>query len=208
MKLIKGVVSLLIALAAVAYLHRQVYLPFRCNQQKKLFEKAAVNAANYADRVQMSRIVRGHLGTLEHCLRLNQWDVELWVERAALLRLIGRREDAVTSYRRALAIERRPEIHVYLANTLVESGDRAGALEHYKAAARFSSTYRKAARQAGLGDELNEVLPQKKRRPWPGLRTRTDDSDSAGGDQGGPPRDPQRDSGMEQQHTEPRSETQ
>jgi tetratricopeptide (TPR) repeat protein len=65
-------------------------------------------------------------------------DVHLPMLIAANQEALSRYEDAVRSYRAALLIDRRPEIHKALADALIQLGRTDEAVEHYVIAARFN----------------------------------------------------------------------
>jgi tetratricopeptide (TPR) repeat protein len=52
--------------------------------------------------------------------------------------VLDRYEDAARSYRSAMLIEQRPEIHTALADALIQLGRTDEAVEHYAVAARFN----------------------------------------------------------------------
>lgn len=71
---------------------------------------------------------------LEEAARLDPTAAEIELARGGQLLLLGRPEEAVEAYARALAIEPRPEIYLNLGRALAASGDEAAALDAFERA--------------------------------------------------------------------------
>lgn len=155
---IRWVAAGLIILTTVWLLRQEVWLPYRCNQQKKAAEFATREMKNRADPLLTARTARRELAVLEHCIRVSPHDVELYADKAELLRLIHRTGDAIEAYRRAVSIEPRPELYVELSVLEAEAGKDAEAVESLLLAAQYDRSYLRSARNGAVLEAVKERL--------------------------------------------------
>ncbi len=157
-RLLRVGLSLLIIAAAGFALYRECLIPWRCNQQKKLAETMIVRLTNYGGTVTTPIEARRLVEMIDQCLLRRPEDVDLWVEKAALLRLVERHDEAIAAYQKALSMEKRPEIYAYLGITQAKAGQREEAIASLVTAARFSPNYLSFARDADLMNPVRQAL--------------------------------------------------
>lgn len=98
----------------------------------------STRAAMAASSPESQVIARQTLGRVAEFRGRFPGDVRLAMIEAANERLIGRPEDAVAAYRRALQYDRRPEIYFNLAIAESDAHDKTSAAQHLAQALRFS----------------------------------------------------------------------
>jgi tetratricopeptide (TPR) repeat protein len=123
-------------------LYAAAIVPYRQNVLKKRVEREfavleAGSGTTTANFVVLARI-RDDIQQVRRALKISPTDVDLHMELAALYRFMGRYDDAVATYQRALRYHRRPEIYVNLAESQFAAGDLAGATENYAYALAFA----------------------------------------------------------------------
>lgn len=145
----------IVCVVAAWLLVRYCYQPYRCNQEKKrieLFTRRAVEGGLPA--VFVSRQARANMEFADRCLRVAPTDVDLLMEKAASLRLLGRYDDAAQAYRRALLIDQRPEIYFNLGEVNVQAGKNSEAIEAFLVAARFERSWAGRIDPKGVAEEV------------------------------------------------------
>lgn len=84
------------------------------------------------------RLLRANAELLEDTYARVPVEVQLLTALGAQYRLLGRSEQAIATYRRALELEPRPEIYLNLAQELARTGERQAAAENLETARRLA----------------------------------------------------------------------
>jgi tetratricopeptide (TPR) repeat protein len=135
------------AIGAWALVH-WVYRPYDCNRKLSALAARTVAAAETADGYQRTVRARRNLEELMPLREACPTAVRVPMLIGANEELVGRLEDAERSYRAALAIEPRPEIHVAIAKVAIQQGRVDDFVANYAAAVRFAPPI------------LEEILPE------------------------------------------------
>lgn len=138
--MIKTVLIIVDVVAAAILLNFLVLVPYQQNVMKKEIERtfdAAYDALQAGDGIQLLPAVRSNVQRLRMALRISPTDLDLSMELAALYRVLGRHEEAISVYRHALRYHQRPEIYRNLAESQFALRDLAGATESYAHSVAF-----------------------------------------------------------------------
>lgn len=112
--------------------------PYSCNAAVTRLTRQTTlvteSAATYARVTRARRNIEDLRALAPRC----PTEVRVLMMIGANEEVLGRYEDAALSYRRALRVEQRPEIHAALADALIQLGRTGEAVEHYTVAARFN----------------------------------------------------------------------
>jgi O-antigen ligase len=125
-----------VVLIAIAAVNHAAIRPLRCDVTLKDLERRT-NSNLAARPLLAAPAARETIVETDRLLARCPFSQELLMVRAANLRLVDRRDEAVETYRRALAIEKRPEILFQLGATLLETGRTQEALAAFTEACRF-----------------------------------------------------------------------
>ena len=133
-------VSAAVLVAAFWLAYRFCWVPYRCNNQigsaVTLTEKVWLRSGQMSATIAARRLI----AEMTDCLQ-SYPDVGAYMVAAANLRIVGRMDDALRLYRRALSLDRRPEIYLQIGNTQMEIGNHAEAVRYYTLAATFDPQY-------------------------------------------------------------------
>jgi tetratricopeptide (TPR) repeat protein len=136
MRAVKLLLIAAIHAAAVYAIVRTSYLPWRRNVMVKWVEKATVASFDDADAQRVAIRARRNLEIIARDPGAES-DLDLLMDAAANERLLGRNDAAAAKYRKALAINRRPEIFFNLGMTLLDGGHREEGIQNLVTAIRF-----------------------------------------------------------------------
>jgi tetratricopeptide (TPR) repeat protein len=133
---LRALALVLLAAATLAAIHRWTLQPFRCARAAVQGGAALDRAQSRADSVKLrvAREVRAGLGP---CECVSPTDVRVFYTLARASATLGDHRGAIAGYRRALAIDRRPEIYFALGMAYLETHDRSAAVENFARAAAF-----------------------------------------------------------------------
>lgn len=137
----KRALALVVTLPLAIWLtDRLCYIPYRCNNE--IGAAVSVTGQLWAQSGQIDATIasRRLILQMDECLRGHP-DTGAYMVAAANLRILRRPNDALQYYRRALKIDRRPEVYLQIGNTLMEMGDRTGAIRYYMMAVSFNPQY-------------------------------------------------------------------
>lgn len=132
---IAGIVA--IATAVIAALHYGVSLPLRCEARVTRAFAALDGAADGSDAAQHRAAVVAD-AELRACRCLERHDFKLAYARGTILQYRGDAGGAIVWYRRALLLDRRPEVFMDLGRAQLDAFDRAGAIESFATAGSFA----------------------------------------------------------------------
>jgi len=117
-------------LAALAFDVRRGARLVGADKRVKLVEVTSTIAAARRDAAGPT-VLRRNLEVLRAAAAMDPADVRVPLARGSVLLLLGRLDEAIASYRQALALEPRPEIHLNLGRALAAAGRRDEAERHF-----------------------------------------------------------------------------
>ena len=123
------VASLAIAAAAVWAAYRYCYLRHLCNVRAESVQKSLVRIMRVADQATGRIVARRAVEEMNACLEIWPTNVNLYMIRAAALRMLDRPADASLEYRRAIRLDRRAELYFNLGMAELEAGRDAQAVD-------------------------------------------------------------------------------
>lgn len=154
MKAAKTVATVIVLAVCAWLIDRTALIPWRVNEAKKSVEKVAIALVRSGNARGAVTTVLRNLERIDSYIRLTPHDVELYMLRGAYLRLLGRTDEAIGTYRAALDYDRRPEIYFNLGIVLLESGNRIEAVEALVIAVRFGEDYLKLISDPFIREEV------------------------------------------------------
>jgi tetratricopeptide (TPR) repeat protein len=121
---------ILLLLAALALDVRRGARLVGADKRVRLVEVTSTIAAARRD-ASAQVVLRRNLEVLRAAAAMDPADVRVPLARGSVLLLLGRRDEAISSYRQALELEPRPEIHLNLGRALAAAGRRDEAERHF-----------------------------------------------------------------------------
>jgi tetratricopeptide (TPR) repeat protein len=116
-----------------------VYLPLVCEWRATGALYALENAGEKDERTKLEA-ARFALGSLGECATIPATDFKVPYELATAYRYRHEPQSAITLYKEALALDRRPEIYFGLGMAQLDAGERAAAIETFTEATAFAPT--------------------------------------------------------------------
>lgn len=147
----------LLGLAAIS-VFLTVIAPWYINESKKAIEQTTVALIRSGNPLGAVTTIRRNLERLDSAARLTPIDVELYMLRAANLRLLNRTEDAIRSYHTALLYDRRPEIYFNLGSVLLDAHQQKEGVENLALAARFRSDYLELIQEPSIREMVRKAV--------------------------------------------------
>lgn len=128
--------SIAVVAAAIALVERCSYLPCHCNREE-VYVRFRTETIIDTSSVEAGRIAQNNIDVLSRCMAQNPTDTTAMLLAVNLQRL-GRNQEAVAVYEKALQYERRPELYLSLGTLQFELGQRDAALENLVRARMFN----------------------------------------------------------------------
>lgn len=126
------------ALACIWAVARWAYTPYACARSiTELTRRTQLASETGAEYTRLRRI-RANLAELSLLAPQCGTDVRIPMLIGANHELLGRYEEAIASYRQALVVNPRPEIHTAMADSFIQLGRTDEAVAQYAVAARFN----------------------------------------------------------------------
>ena len=135
-------------------LDRLVAGPFACNRAAHRTRTRTERTLQLTDPTIAAERARVDVDDMSRCLRCTPASIEISMNEAANLRILGRNREAVDVYRNALRFDRRPELYMNLGETLIQLGERPEGMRMLLECARFLS-------DEGEIDYAMSEIPQK-----------------------------------------------
>lgn len=157
MIVVRRLIAIAVGAAGVYAFYLFCVLPYRCNRIKNARILSTEYAYAHAGTPEGSVQAQRNLAALQECMRPTCRDVSLDMIAAANDRVLGRYDEAISLYRDALRLDRRPELYANLAVAEAAAGDRGAAREDLLRASLFSPW---AIRSVEDGQLRQEVLKQ------------------------------------------------
>lgn len=132
--------AILVLVAALFAVARFGVIPFRDNIAIREIEQQT-NVAQDADPSRAVVIARANLDELDRIARSHALDPAWYLDYGANCEILGRWQDAVNSYTRALAVDQRPEIYFNRGLALLHLGQVEAATSDLTTAVRFNPTF-------------------------------------------------------------------
>lgn len=127
-----------IAAAALAAMHRLVYLPWRCNVIKGIVGRSTNRLALEANSFRVRPAAERNVAMIERCLDICRTDVYFPALSASNLMILGRAAAAAAMYERALRYDQRPELYLALSEAQLAAGDRPAGIRSLVVAGDFA----------------------------------------------------------------------
>jgi tetratricopeptide (TPR) repeat protein len=134
-RVLRLIALILIGAATIVLIHYTVWLPLACEANVTRAFDALDSVADRNDIAKRAASQHAE-SVLRGCECLEGQDVKLSYARGTILRYRGEPARAIDAYRRALSIDRRPEI--YLDYAQLDAMDQPGAIESFAAAGAFA----------------------------------------------------------------------
>jgi tetratricopeptide (TPR) repeat protein len=126
-----------ITAAAIVLIHYGVLLPLSCEANVTRAFDALDNVADRNDVAKRAAVNHAE-SLLRGCECLERTDVKLAYARGTIYRYRAEPARAIEAYRRALTLDRRPEIYIDLGLAQLDAMDEPGAVESFAAAGAFA----------------------------------------------------------------------
>lgn len=136
-RLLRVTALLALAAATIALLRWTVYLPLVC-EENATRSIAILDAAAYGTDAAREAAARRAESYLRGCECLEGTDFNIAYARGYAYRYRGDPQSAIREFRRALSVDRRPEIYLALGLAQLDAFDRPGAMESFVAAGAFA----------------------------------------------------------------------
>lgn len=154
MKIVRLILVAVVAAVAAYGIWRTVWLPYECNIEQNVIRTTITEANRRGEAFESAMTMRQHIATVTHCLELDPTNVELWMEKAALARLVDDDETAVSAYRSALQFDHRPEIYWNIGVVEFNEKHRPEAIEAWAHACILNASFLWDLREYGTVDEV------------------------------------------------------
>jgi tetratricopeptide (TPR) repeat protein len=153
--IVRIVLALLVLSAAAVALRWWVVLPLRCSHAASVGAAELDNVSDTAD-YRPESLARSIDTSLEGCDCVSPPDARICFVRGAVAQGGGDLRTAIEGYRRALEIDRRPEIYLHLGLAQLQTSDRAAGIENLVRACAFDP-----ARLSAIDDNLRSEIKRR-----------------------------------------------
>jgi tetratricopeptide (TPR) repeat protein len=155
--MMRTIVSAFVLIAALFAIERTCVRPYVCNVTRKSVMTSTLRAYDRRATAEGRALAARNLTRLRDRDRHCAGNVQSLMLQAGNHRILGQHDRAAAKYEAALAIEKRPEIFMNLAQTQSEMLDFDRAVANYVQAARFDPFY---LARIPDGPVRNEVVRQ------------------------------------------------
>ena len=133
----KVLLALLLFFAGSTLTWRFIVKPLQCNRMLRQMTARTERSFRTEGSPRAAAHAHADLSSAIHCAKYVPTNIDTYMIAAANLRVLGRAEEAVSMYQRALRYDRRPELYINLGQTLIQAGHREEGLAMLVLAARF-----------------------------------------------------------------------
>jgi tetratricopeptide (TPR) repeat protein len=151
-----AVVAASVAVAIPAF-NRLVVAPYRCNIAKPRIQRTTMQVFDSSSFAR-EPTARANIALLRGFLETRRSDVDLYMLLAANERILARNEDAIATYTRALAFDKRPEIYYNIGMLHLGNGRRGEAITNLYQAVLFDRTFMDDVPYEDVKAELAAIL--------------------------------------------------
>jgi tetratricopeptide (TPR) repeat protein len=162
--IVRCVLLLLVVAAMTLALDRWVVLPLHCSHAASVGAADLDNASDTAD-YRPEALARRINANLEGCNCVSPPDARICFVRGAVAQGGGDLVTAIADYRRALEIDRRPEIYLHLGLAQLQTTDRSTGLESLVRACAFDPS-RLGAIDESLQREVKRTIRARYGQGW------------------------------------------
>jgi tetratricopeptide (TPR) repeat protein len=130
MKAVRWLLALLLVAATIAVIERRVLPRLQCNRDKARIQAEAKEFENTGDEYLRTTRARRNIEACRRCVERVPADYEMWFLLGVNQRVLQLHDEALRSFRQALALNERPETYAEIALLELERGnvDEARAL--------------------------------------------------------------------------------
>jgi len=122
MRVLRAALAIVVAVGAGYFVYNCCWKRFLCNRTELRLQSRVESTLKIMDEPKARFIARQTLDHVSTCMEVTPGNVNLYMIRAAALRILGRPAEAIADYQHALTLDRRPEIYVNLGGALEEAG--------------------------------------------------------------------------------------
>src|SRR5690349_22499907 len=163
MRALRTVLALFVSLATLALIAQGVMPRISCNRAKGRINRDVRRSERIGDEnVRMSQ-ARANVIDCRRCLEIYPEDFQLHMLLGANLHILGDSDEALQSFRRALAIAERPEMYSQMAEIEIARGNITAARALMLKAATFSTRFLENVDEPMRSDVATEVMARQKR---------------------------------------------
>jgi len=163
MKPLRAVLALLLV-AALAVMVTRVFVPrISCNLAKGRINRSVRGFARIGDDYRRTALARANLEECRRCLEYFPEDHQLYTLYGANLRFVGRLDEALEAFRKALALTERPEIYAQIGEIEIELGNVEAGRAAVMKAAMFHTLYAETVAEP-MRSEINAVVRERYER--------------------------------------------
>lgn len=141
MKAVRLLLALLIVAASLLVIAQTLVPRAQCNREKGRIQAEILEFANTGDDYVRIARARRNVEAGRRCIARVPADHEMWFLLGVNQRVLQRSDEALQSFRRALALNERPETYAEIALLELERGNVQLARELLVRAAMFNMTY-------------------------------------------------------------------
>lgn len=152
-----GIVAITVLLSGWGLWH-WVYLPNHCNEVISSATARTMIAEESGTSDAASLRARRNLEFLLPNRVACRSSVDFFLLQARNEQLLGRNSQAIASYRKALSLSERPQIHSSIGEIYIQSGDTARAVDSYLTAARYHPLALDGIRSEEVARQVRERL--------------------------------------------------
>jgi tetratricopeptide (TPR) repeat protein len=160
---VKRAAAVMAALAtivvAIASAYRLCFVRYRCDLRSAAAENALTLLVAAPQEMRARITAREISDEMAGCIDAWPTNTNLYMIRAAALRVLGRGDDAVLEYRRALHVDRRAELYLNIGMTEMEAGRNEQAADALATAVYLNYAYLDEIGEPMRSRVRGEVLP-------------------------------------------------
>lgn len=165
MRVVRGRIILLTAALSLLALRHWAWQPIQCSQGVTDLTRRTNSAAGTRSDYERTVRARRNLQDLADLKGSCPTDVRLPMLAGANYELLGNLDGAVREYEAALKTDRRPEIHLALANAEMQRGRFDEATRNFAEAARFHPVFLNITSVPQLRERVREEIRKARRNP-------------------------------------------
>lgn len=141
MKAVRWLLALLLIAASIAVIERRVLPRLQCNRDKARIQAEAKEFENTGDEYLRTTRARRNIEACRRCVERVPAEYEMWFLLGVNQRVLQQHDEALRSFRQALALNERPETYAEIAVLELERGNVAEARALLVKASMFNMTF-------------------------------------------------------------------
>ena len=157
MKPLRALVALLLV-ATLAVMVTRVFIPrISCNLAKGRINRSVRGFSRIGDDFRRTELARANLEECQRCLAYFPEDHQLYTLYGTNLRFLGRLDEALDAFKKALTLTERPEIYAQIGEIEIERGNIEAGRAAVTKAAMFHMLYIEVVAEP-MRSEINAVV--------------------------------------------------